>query len=433
MQNTKDNGLMLNADLLFLIICCQTNPNKDNIEFIHSYLNTTHLEINTLIGLANQHGILPLVYKNLIKLHENYPDTGSESGMTNPEDSLNTNHQLPITNHKILSAFKQQYLLIARHNMLMSAELIRIMKLLEENRIEAIAFKGPTLSQMTYGDITLRQYSDLDILVDEKHLYQTAELIVDQNYEPMDSIEFLKNRAKLHVEKNYEFYGRKNGIKVEIHWRLINSSFLKKFKNYDVFTAPQDIKINQTDIPTLDTKILLLYLSNHGASHMWERLEWIVDIDRLIKSEEASLNWDEILKLASTLQSRTTLLLGLGLSRELFNTKLPSNIHSLLDSAQISSLVALILNTFESDLLAKDHTSHEKNLKVFQFHLALQDSLATKAGFILQTLFGYSDRDVMMVNLPRPFFFLYYPLRILRIINKYTFEPLKNVFVKFSQ
>jgi hypothetical protein len=314
--------------------------------------------------------------------------------------------------------------------MLMTSELRRIMHLLRENHIEALAFKGPTLAQMAYGDITLRQFGDLDILVDEKQLYHAAQLIVEQNYEPMDSIKFLKNEAKLHVEKNYEFYSRKNGIKVEIHWRLINSSFLKKFKNYDVFTASEEIKINKISIPTLDTKILLLYLCNHGASHMWERLEWISDIDRLINSEEASWNWNEIMELASTLQSKTTLLLGLGLSRELFNTNLPSNICTQLDSTQISSLVTFILNTFSSDLLTKDHTSHEKNLKIFQFHLALQDSLSTKINFIFQTLLTYSSGDVMMVNLPRSLFFLYYPLRIVRIINKYTLSPLKSLFVK---
>ena len=50
--------------------------------------------------------------------------------------------------------------------MLLTSELIKIMKLLEENDIKAIAFKGPTLAQLAYGDVTLRQYVDLDLLVE---------------------------------------------------------------------------------------------------------------------------------------------------------------------------------------------------------------------------------------------------------------------------
>lgn len=408
---SKDFNLQANLseELHFLVNCCKAEPSDDNIKEILSYLNSLNLDISTLIRLANQHGILPLVYKTIKKLSQ---------------------FDSSILKTKILIELKSHYISISQRNMLMSAELIRIMKLLEENNIKALSFKGPTLSQMAYGDITLRQYSDLDVLVDEMDLYQAAELIVAQNYEPMGSIEFLKNPAKLHVEKNYEFYGRKNGIKVEIHWRLINSSFLKKFKDYDVFETYQETKINQTTIPTLDTKILLLYLCNHGASHMWERIEWIVDIDRLIKAEETSWDWDEILNLASTLQSKTSLLLGLSLSKKLFNTSLPLNVQSQLNNTQISKLVIFILDTLNSDLISKDHTSHEKNLTVFQFHLALQDSLSTKASLIIQTLFGYSDRDVMMVNLPKSLFFLYYPLRIVRIIDKYTLKSLKNLFSK---
>jgi len=424
MSNTNPSTIHLNDELKFLIACCQTELSEDlalnadtpvvktkegcDINFIHSYIQHPTSNIQHLLALANQHGILPLVYRTIKNLPKN-------------DESLSPHSTL-------LSELKPLYMSIVQRNMLMTSELIKIMDLLKENSIEALAFKGPTLSHMAYGDITLRQYSDLDILVGEKDLYSTAKLIVAQNYEPMDSIAFLKNKAKLHVEKNYEFYGRKNGIKVEIHWRLINSSFLKKFKSYDLFASAQDVKINQMAIPIPDTKILLLYLCNHGASHMWERLEWIVDIDRLIRSKETSLDWNEILSLASTLQSKTSLLLGLGLSKTLFNTPLPPSVRSQLHSTQVTDLITFIFDTLNSDLISKDHTSHKKNLKVFQFHLALQDSLATKSGFILQTLFGYSDRDVMMVNLPRPLFFLYYPLRILRIINKYTFQPLKKLF-----
>ena len=410
MQNNQDTLQSLSSDLRFLIACCRTERSEEDTAFLQGHLSHKDAEgLEALVSLSVSHGILPLAYKSIKEITEQQ------------------NHTVPMD---FLTKLKTYYMGISQRNMLMSAELIRIMKLLEENGIEALAFKGPALAQAAYGDITLRQFSDLDILVREEDIYKAAELIVAQNYEPMDSIVFLQNEAKLQVEKNYEFYGRKNGIKVEIHWRLINSSFLKKFKNYDVFDKQEEVQINKVPIPTLDTKILLLYLCNHGASHMWERLEWIADIDRLIRSEGSSWKWDEILELAGSLQSKMTLLLGLALSRELFHTDLPSSISAQLDTDQISKPVSMVLNTFDSDLITKDHTSHEKNLKVFRFHLALQDSLATKAGFVLQTLFGYSDRDVMSVNLPRPLFFLYYPLRILRIIDKYTLTPIKGLFSK---
>ena len=100
-------GEQLNDELSFLIACCQTDPSDlesalneerkcpwgeiadtpvvktkegcDDINFIHSYLSqdgnqlTQNLKPKTqnLLALASSHGILPLVYKTIKKLHTN--------------------------------------------------------------------------------------------------------------------------------------------------------------------------------------------------------------------------------------------------------------------------------------------------------------------------------------------------------------------------
>ena len=400
----------MTPDIQFLINCCKTKPTATDIEQIRTHITQINTQkLSEMTTLAQAHGIFPLVY-HAIKSH---------ASDLLPDDTL--------------ADLKQQNMTIVMQNMQMTAELMRIMRLLEENGIEALAFKGPALAQMAYGDITLRQYCDLDILIDEKHLYQAAQLIVKKDYDPMDSIEFLKNEAKLYVEKNYEFYGKKNGIKLEVHWSLINTSFLKEFKNYNAWKNAQEIKLNSNSITTLNNKILLLYLCNHGASHMWERIEWVADIDRLIRSSQHSLDWDEVLSISITLQSKTTLLLGLGLTNKLFDTELPSEILVLVNhDLATSKLIETILNAMDSNLLFQDHTSKNKNAEVFLFQLALQNTLSTKLRFLLQTMFGYSDRDVMVINLPRSLFFLYYPLRIGRILKKYTVDPIKNLFIRTS-
>ncbi len=396
----------MTPNIQFLIHCCQTNPTTSIIEQVCKHI--THLstqQLSEMTTLAHAHGVFPLVYHTVTNLL-----------------SQNT-----------LEELKQQNLTIVMRNMQMTAELIRIMKLLEENGVKALAFKGPTLAKLAYGDITLRQYSDLDILIDEKHLYQVAELMVAQDYDPMDSIEFLKNKAKLQVEKNYEFYGKKNGIKLEIHWRLINSSFFKTFKNYNAWKNTQEVTLNKTSIRTLDSSFLLIYLCNHGASHMWERIEWIADIDRLIRTTQNLIDWDEILSSSMTLHSNITLLLGLGLTNKIFDTPLPTEILAVLDPhVTVAKLISKTINSLNSDILLQDHTSKNKNLKVFLFHLLIQDTLPTKLRFLLHTIFGYTDRDVMAINLPRFLFFLYYPLHIGRILKKYTIDPIKKLFIKIS-
>ena len=69
---------------------------------------------------------------------------------------------------------------IVKYNMLLTSELIKIMKVLEENDIKAIAFKGSTLAQLAYGDVTLRQYVDLDLLVEKENIFKIEDLLKDK-------------------------------------------------------------------------------------------------------------------------------------------------------------------------------------------------------------------------------------------------------------
>ncbi|RRS30903.1 MAG: hypothetical protein P794_05210 [Epsilonproteobacteria bacterium (ex Lamellibrachia satsuma)] len=114
---------------------------------------------------------------------------------------------------------------IAQRNILMSAELLKIMQLLEKNSIEALAFKGPTLSQMAYGDITLRQFGDLDILVDEKDAFQAAELMSKNGHVAILPLTILSNKTCLHTAKDFSLMSTPGGVHTELHWRLFERRY----------------------------------------------------------------------------------------------------------------------------------------------------------------------------------------------------------------
>ena len=163
--------------------------------------------IQHLISLASSHGILPLVYKTI-------------------KDLPNDNSSSSLIQHFLLE-LKTQNMIIAQRNMLMSAELIRIMKLLKENKVEALAFKGPTLSQMVYGDITLRQYSDLDILVNEEEITKAGSILAKHGYDPSFPIKILENKTCLSATNDLGFYNQTSGLLIELHWKLFREKIGK--------------------------------------------------------------------------------------------------------------------------------------------------------------------------------------------------------------
>ena len=74
-------------------------------------------------------------------------------------------------------------MLIFSKNLLMTGELIKILKLLKVNDINAIPYKGPVLANLAYGTISLREFNDLDIFVNKCDTYEVYKLMLSLGYE----------------------------------------------------------------------------------------------------------------------------------------------------------------------------------------------------------------------------------------------------------
>ena len=111
-----------------------------------------------VIDIAKHHAILPLVHRYL----------KAECPSAVPEPAI--------------AKIRTEWQLIILYNRHLTAELVRLMGLLETAGIPAVTFKGPVLAAMAYGSIELRQFSDLDILVRQTDLPQIAKILTGQGY-----------------------------------------------------------------------------------------------------------------------------------------------------------------------------------------------------------------------------------------------------------
>src|SRR5258708_4194656 len=76
----------------------------------------------------------------------------------------------------ILSGLRDRALAIATSNLQRTGELLRSLSLLESHGISAIPMKGPALAASAYGNLGLRHYNDLDILVRERDVIEARDL-----------------------------------------------------------------------------------------------------------------------------------------------------------------------------------------------------------------------------------------------------------------
>ena len=384
----------ISPELQFLIVCCRTETSAEDKTFINDFLAEKDVDKESLLTLSGVHGVIPLVYKTLKKLSDDGAIT---------------------VNEEILASFKDAYTQIARRNMLMSAELLRIMKLMENNGIEALAFKGPALAQQVYGDITLRQFGDLDILVNPKNASQAAKVLIDHNYTAPLPLSILDNTVCLEAAKDFSLFNEKSNIHIELHWRLFEKKYNLNLLNTNAAASMQTISLNGYAIPSLSQEPLLVYLCLHGAKHGFERLEWVCDIDRMIRA--VSVKWELCISIAETTHALRTFYLGLDLAHQYMQTDLPDDIIKRINIPAVKALHRINVNRWSSSI--RNKSEMEKNWETYRYQAKLFDSKFYFFRFYIAILFKISTTDCQTFTLPAQLKFLYVFLRPFRMTWKY--------------
>ena len=75
------------------------------------------------------------------------------------------------------------YVANARRNLLLVGQLLMLLRLFKDNDIPIIPYKGAVLAASAYGDITLREFHDLDFLVQKDHLLKARDLLLSHGYQ----------------------------------------------------------------------------------------------------------------------------------------------------------------------------------------------------------------------------------------------------------
>jgi hypothetical protein len=294
---------------------------------------------------------------------------------------------------------------IAQRNMRMSAELLKIMRFFKSREIEALAIKGPALAHIAYGDITQRQFGDLDIFIKRKDFRTITEWMQQNGYKPLYPVDtYHHQRVLFDLHNDCPFYDTKHSLAVEIHW-----DFFKKLALPTQKLCPWEhirtVTLNSQKLTTLSNESHLLYHALHGSKHLWERFVWIVDIDRFIRNVD-NIDWDRLIQMADTLGARRMFLLGPSLAAHYLDTPLPPHIKTLCHEAKLDPFIDFIDKELHSDT-----PTPEGSLVKWKKIVALRDTPYYKLLTIIEFLFRPGINERRMLVLPDSLFWLYWIIR----------------------
>ena len=238
---------------------------------------------------ADQHGVLPLVYQALER------------------------HARGLVPSDVSAELRRRFEANALHNLVLTGELARLIQLLGAQGIKAMAFKGPVLAASAYGDLALRQFVDLDVLVNKTDVRAAALALLREGY--VERTAFSRSRRLSNVLRSHHQLGFLRDdprVIVEIQWHLTPHYFAFAPNLDALWRRERQVTVAGSPLPSLGPEDHLLFLYVHGAKHCWERLTWVSDLAHHISSNPG-LDWPAIAAQAEALGTRRMLRLGLDL------------------------------------------------------------------------------------------------------------------------
>lgn len=343
-----------------------------------------------LLNSANGHGLIPLLHKHL---HALAPD---------------------LTPVNVLSLLKLQSVANTQNVLHLVGKQLKLYRELKQNGIAVAVFKGSVLAQMAYGDMSLRQAGDIDVLISRRDFDRTRGVLEALGYQMTPSLTDAQLASHLASHCEIQFVRDDWFTIVDLHWALAPKTFTFDVDTDELLSRLQTVQVAGAEIETLATEDLIVYLSMHGAKHLWRAVEWISSLGELIRSAE-TISWDVVLERAANARATRMLGLALRLIETVWQVEIPIRVLSTVDTD--ASAKKLAEQVFARIFYASGHAdSMETNL----YNLKIMDRKRDALISALRAVFVPTFTDWHALTLPPSLHSLYYAYRPLRLSKAYT-------------
>lgn len=379
-----------------ILACAQTTVDTEKLREMFANLDRP-LDWSYIFKIAGRNGLLPLVGSNLLEKVPEYLDNDIR---------------------KALAEFRLEH---TRNNFLQTTRLIDICEMLEGNGIPVLPVKGPMLSMQAYGDLSLRQFVDLDILVQPKHFGKAVELLQSCGYTPIERVSWLRRKSLFFTrKKDVGLVSEDGNVHIELHWKLSGTHFAMPFEIDGLWQRIERRQIAGADLRALPFDDLFVYLCLHGSRHNWANLLWICDINELALQAErsSSFDWLGVRQHARIHGCEKAFELGLFLINYFFGQKVGfPELDRVLRRPVFQEIADKVRDSVFGSLNGLKEMSDW-----YSYHLSLKEKKLDRLRIHLVYLIWYvnvatkpNELDEAVFKLPALFYPLYYLIRPIRL------------------
>ena len=368
------------AGFRLLVACSRARLAPRNAATLDELLGLP-LDWDEVLAEARRHGVTPLVHRHL-------------SGRA----------EVPAAPLAELGTYARRN---AVHNLLLSKELLRVLGKLEGAGVRAVPYKGPTLAVAAYGDVALRSFQDLDVIVRPNEFEPALDALQTSSYALVESAE-----GRFHATLKHEA----TGVLLELHRDVVRRErFPTGLELAAMWESLTEVGLLGQKVPSFAPEDTLLLLCLHGAKHEWQGLVWLCDLAEYLRAHP-SLDWDRVLQQAERARVTRVLLLGLALAEHVLAAPLPETVQCLVKGDRsLPGLQAAIIVRFYEDANLLERGALPYRLRA-GMRSRLGDKLPVYKSFAARLL-RPNEQDKQVVKLPKrlePLYYLVRPLRLLK-------------------
>ncbi|MGZ6066495.1 MAG: nucleotidyltransferase domain-containing protein [Polyangiales bacterium] len=290
----------------------------------------------------------------------------------------------------------------AARSLLLAHELRAIVDELARTGIEAIAYKGPALALEAYGDVALRSFSDLDLVVRPADFERARSVLVERGYRTSPP-EVLRAPRWL-VERSECDETLVHGPHfVELHWAVTPPGLAFPLSTDGLFERARERLLSGRPVlvPSIEDQLVLLAMN--GTKDAWSRLEVLCAFTALARK---GVDWRAASALARELRAERMLRIAFELSERLLGATPPRALT--LGRDRVGSMLA-------RHAMARSLDEIPSPSRRSYFVACSRERVRDTASMLLARLFTPTWRDATFVRLPQSLSAGYYLVRPLRL------------------
>lgn len=374
-KDTENWKKTISPEQELLLYCARTSVDSVSLERMQTLLSQ-ELNWDYLWQMAHCHAIAPLFYWNL---KATYPEKVPSKQLQRLQEFFHFNSQ---------------------RNLILVQELIRLLQLFTEQVITVLPYRGIVLAASAYGNLSLRQMDDLDMLVREQDLSQATTLLAAQGY-----------RITFQLPWEYHFTKPNSIHNIDLHCPLFSETVFTFPDPEWVWHYVEPLTLAGSTLPNLSPETTLLILSLNANKDYWRQLGKISDIAALLRSTPG-FDWEKLISQQAQLGSKRTTFLGIFLAKTLLSAPVPDKIWQQIQSDSIvANLATQVISQFTTGI------SMEK-LNQFIFQLKVRERLPDRLRLLSQWLRPYEIDSPSAIPLTSGSF-VNYLLRPVQLLRKY--------------